>query len=669
MSDATTNKTTTKDSPQSFQALAYRQAVSIAQEQRDLLTAQGDPEGAAKITGLAYDLAALDRDPVQGTTFDPVAVGYTSESEVARVALARVASRLGYRFDATRRAWIRFTFTTTGMPVWEVVPGKAADVTRTLAVSIAANLAAGDPKADKGTKEKLRADLRTRYGTNAGVSALAQLMLSWAGKESSFVYTTSEALEAVDRDDHLWVAGRAFDLNAAGRVSLWAHEASTLTPHLRTAAVAPRFTDELPLWDNLMDAIFEDDEEAYELTMALLGLALTGHSNRVLGVFWGDSGTGKTSLLRLVSELLGDYAHEANAAILDARGDGNFVHALQGRRLVWVDEGPREGHYAAEHLKALTGGSRRTSRDLYQAAVTWTPRFTLFFAANHAPQVADPALRARVRSVHFQGDPARVDRAVKAIYHNRAAWEQEQPGVLAWLMLKAGQYLADPTTVDNPEGIAAELDDLAREQDPITMWVEERCTPTGETNSTDLYEDFVNFCKRLGLKGWPGNVAWGRRLNELGYAARKSHGKKVRPLSPNGIAAGFICPPTIPSRDPLADGSGSAGGASGIVGDSSGTVGEGHCPPVNGLVKHPSVTLGDSGDSNYPNSDVEVENKGKRGNIEKVGAVTVPPIPAVPGTYADGTPFYRREVIDGAERWVPNPAPDGGTTDDARRSA
>lgn len=658
---AETTKTPTKG-PQSFQALAYRQAMETAQEQRDLLTAQGDPEGAAKITGLTCDLAALSADPVQGTTFDPVAVGYTSESEVARVALARVASRLGYRFDATRRAWIRFTFTTTGMPVWEVVPGKAADVTRTLAVSIAANLAAGDPKADKGTKERMRADLRARYGTNAGVSALAQLMLSWAGKESSFVYTTSEALEAVDRDDHLWVAGRAFDLNAAGRVSLWAHEASTLTPHLRTAAVAPRFTDELPLWDNLMDAIFEDDEEAYELTMALLGLALTGHSNRVLGVFWGDSGTGKTSLLRLVSELLGDYAVEANSAILDAKGDGNYVHALQGRRLVWVDEGPREGHYALEHLKALTGGARRTTRDLYQAAITWAPRYTLFFAANHAPQVADPALRARVRSVHFQGDPARVDRAVKAIYHNRAAWEQEQPGVLAWLMLKAGQYLADPTTVDNPEGIAATLDDLAREQDPVALWLEDRCVAGGETSSTSLYEDFVNFAKRMAWARVPSTTAWGRRLTEMGYPPRKTNGRMVRPLCPRGVAAGFVSVPTVPGPDHSGDGSGSAarGLADGL---------EGNPPAANRLVNAGSEALGDSGDSYSLNSDVEVKNKGKRGNIEKIGESTIYPPPAVPGTYADGTPFYRREVIDGAERWVPNPAPDGGTTDDARRSA
>lgn len=602
--------------PSNYQGLAYQQALEAAADMRHTLTtleplivANGGTLEAelAKIEAPPYSFAELLAAPILGDSFDPVAVSYVSESDVARAALARVAAREGYRFDATRRAWLKWGFNSTGQPVWTYEPGKAADVARTLAVTVAAHLKAGDPGAEKGTKERLRADMRARYNTNAGVSALAGLMQSWAGREGNPVHITAAMMEATERDDHLWTAGRHFDLHAAGRVSLHAYEASTLTPHTRTAAIAPAFTDDLPLWDALIDAVFGDDDEAYELTMALFGLALTGHSNRVLGVFWGDSGTGKTSLLRIVSELLGDYAVEANSAILDAKGDGNYVHALQGRRLVWVDEGPREGHYALEHLKALTGGARRTTRDLYQSAVTWTPHFTLFFAANNAPQVADPALRARVRSVHFQGDPDRVRDAVAAIYANPSAWAKEQPGVLAWLMFHAGMYLADPATVDNPAGVLAELDELAREQDPVSLWLEERCTPGGETNGATLFEDFANFAKRMAWARVPTMTAWGRRLNELGYPARKTLGRRVRGLSPKGLAAGFVglqSVPTIPAPTPAGDGSGTVSG--GLQGEL-----EANPPTTNRLVSGGLEPLRDSRDSYLLTNSESLENRGK----------------------------------------------------------
>jgi phage/plasmid-associated DNA primase len=131
---------------------------------------------------------------------------------------------------------------------------------------------------------------------------------------------------------------------------------------------------------------------------------------------------------------LGSYARATNPRLLTQAGENahaSIVYAPKGRRLSFIDEGPREGKVAQEKLKQLSGGGELTANQMNQNPITFRPTHTLVLTTNDDPPLVDPAMRSRARLIPCEGDPEEVRRARAAIGHVSArAWRAEAPGVL-----------------------------------------------------------------------------------------------------------------------------------------------------------------------------------------------------------------------------------------------
>lgn len=116
--------------------------------------------------------------------------------------------------------------------------------------------------------------------------------------------------------------------------------------------------------------------------------------------------TGKSSLLTLLENALGEYYEVADSSVLTTRRkDSNAASpalaALRGCRFVGISECPPGLTFEADDtFKQLTGNDTISVRDLFGRQFKYKPNFKLMLVSNHLPRpknVDDTAFRKRFR--------------------------------------------------------------------------------------------------------------------------------------------------------------------------------------------------------------------------------------------------------------------------------
>ncbi|MGL5910081.1 MAG: DUF5906 domain-containing protein, partial [Phycicoccus sp.] len=383
-------------------------------------------------------------------------------------------------------------------------------------------------------------------------------------------------LRAADLDsnpDVLWAGGIPWDLRASADVPTTAGWVDPSTPHLRTAACAPDPTVPTPRWDAFTAAVLPDPE-ARAWALRVLSIALTGHADAALPILWGRERSGKTSLIQMLVEVLGSYARAANPKLLSSQDSSHdaIIYDLRGRRLAFIDEGPKRGHDATERLKQLTGGGVLTARALYGNPITFSPAHTLVMTTNPEPSLTDPALRARVRLIPCDQPEGLVRPARLPLLGVGLA--QEAPGILAAMMREAAGYLADrdsAATAAAPVSIRGMAQEMAEGQDPVREWVE-NCTVPSDPGTPGRILHGQHFAawhqnhplyRRTAV---PSETAFGRVLTDMGFPPVKVNHRQYRALS--------VLAPGHPGSHPVPDPAGFMAGP-GRVGGGLGRVGAG----------------------------------------------------------------------------------------------
>jgi len=309
-----------------------------------------------------------------------------------------------------------------------------------------------------------------------------------------------------------------------------------LRPHRREdliTKVAPVIYDEAaecPLWEDFLDRVLPKPELRRFLQKAL-GYALTGDvREQVLIILWGTGANGKTTLVRTLMGLLGDYACQTSSdTLLVRRGDHvrNDVARLRGARLVAALEVEGGGRRLAEALvKQLTGEDRLTARFLYHEFFEFDPTFKLFLAVNHKPEIrgTDHAIWRRVRLIPFTVTIP-DDEQDKTL---REKLSQERSGILNWAI--RGCRLWQEEGLAAPEEVKKATASYREEMDIFGRFLSERCAadPKGEETAKVLYQAYLSWAYEAGEKKPVSKTKFGILLGERGFVrAEKSDGTRV----------------------------------------------------------------------------------------------------------------------------------------------
>ena len=260
------------------------------------------------------------------------------------------------------------------------------------------------------------------------------------------------------------------------------------------------------------------DETVRRFLQRAIGYSLTGDtSEQCLCFLHGRGANGKSTLLAILQEILGDYARQAAPELLTHKSRDRHPTELAdlfGARLVTsveVDEGKR---LAETLVKQMTGGDWMKARFMRGDFFEWTPTHKLFLAANHRPVIrgTDYAIWRRIHLVPFEVTIPKEERDPQLPTKLLA----EASGILAWAVRGCLEWqrggLGVPKVVE--DATAA----YRAEQDVLADFLTECCIldPQASVTSKQLYKAYGEWCEQGGERPIS-KTAFGIRLTERGF--------------------------------------------------------------------------------------------------------------------------------------------------------
>lgn len=327
--------------------------------------------------------------------------------------------------------------------------------------------------------------------------------------------------------------GRAHELNTpSGIVDL---KTGALRPSdpaaMHTLSTTAAYTDseaECPHWEAFLEKVLPD-KPTRNYVHKLLGLSLVGETPKgdEIPFLFGPGGTGKSTVLETVKEVLGDYAIVAPSQLLKPKHGSSHTYdlaRLRGKRFVIANE--IDGKVDEGTLKAITANDL-SGRQIRERETTWDNSVVLWMVSNSPLRIngADFGLRRRIKQIEMDvvlDGPGYVGPM-------REAFVKEHAGILAWLVrggIAARKGLVAPARVDSS---TADLFDSAN---PLLLWVGDACEhdPLGWQSGADLHASYESWCDQRRQRSlYPSHAsnAWSKALvGQLGLERSKRHNRQ-----------------------------------------------------------------------------------------------------------------------------------------------
>lgn len=148
-----------------------------------------------------------------------------------------------------------------------------------------------------------------------------------------------------------------------------------------------------PRWRQFLEEVFDGDRDLIAFVQRFVGYCLSGlTSEQVFALLYGTGANGKTTFLKILAYVFGEYATNLPFSALEQRGRSaipNDIAALVGRRLATASETSEGTRLNEARLKALTGSDTVSARFLYQEKFDFQPTAHLILAVNHKPIISD----------------------------------------------------------------------------------------------------------------------------------------------------------------------------------------------------------------------------------------------------------------------------------------
>lgn len=331
--------------------------------------------------------------------------------------------------------------------------------------------------------------------------------------------------DMLDRDPWLLnVNNGTLDLRTG---SLRPHDPADLLTKLAPVSYNP--SAKAPTFDQFMASILEP--EVVTFLQRALGYCLTGSTEeQSFFVLYGYGQNGKSTLLALIDDLLGDYATKTRTELLTARkGDGipNELAGLRGIRYTYASETSEGQRLDVSKIKEMAAGEPVKARFLHGEFFTFHPQFKIWLSTNHKPVISDTSRGAwrRINLIPFTVEipDEKVDRKMPE------KLRQEASGVLNWLVQGCLDWQREGMAL--PKAVVKATRDYQAEMDILSQWIEDNCIlrPDAAEYANTLYNDYKQWAMEAGVSQLAQRT-WGMRLKEKFHSLqnRRSTAGKTR---------------------------------------------------------------------------------------------------------------------------------------------
>ena len=266
-------------------------------------------------------------------------------------------------------------------------------------------------------------------------------------------------------------------------------------------------------------------KEQRDFLVIVLSYFLTGLSSEQLWFFFHGAGSnGKSVLITLLENLMGDYATKIPTEMLmqhnrNSGGPAPDMLLLQGKRLVFANETKEGQRLDDARLKDLTGGDTIIARPLYaKDYISFSPTHKLVVVGNYHPTVSDDSHGFWRRVVLF---PFSV--SVPKAKQDKRLLEKlisEGPGILNYLLKALKIYFANG--LEMPNTLTKATQTYRTEQDVVQQFLDDKCVTAPEKTITksDIYSKYTLWCSVNGLYAVSSNRL-SRKLKAKGFKLRE----------------------------------------------------------------------------------------------------------------------------------------------------
>lgn len=290
--------------------------------------------------------------------------------------------------------------------------------------------------------------------------------------------------------------------------------------HLLNMAPVPiSTTDEEPtLWLSLLEEYMLHDQARIEYFHKVLAYMMSPYNyNQVMLYFIGESGrNGKSTVIKVLQDILGPYAVRLNSDLLNAQPQGSFkkddaLAATEGKSLFIFNEIDERMIASTQNIKDLTEGGRDEfgnkimtvlrpaySRN-YEVNICGTPLVIANNLINFGDWTALDPIFKRLILVPFDFKITNEDPDLL----NKLA--VEYPKIQAWLYLNYFKHKGIRIkTEPKPQAIQDRFVQYRADSDILGMFWKDCIEVTGNVNEemlrSDLYRMYEQYCRANGRK-------------------------------------------------------------------------------------------------------------------------------------------------------------------------
>lgn len=298
------------------------------------------------------------------------------------------------------------------------------------------------------------------------------------------------------------------DLLAApnGVIDLRTGELSDGRPEQRlTKSVTAEYDPEAtcPRWETFLSEVFAHDPELPAYVQRLLGYGITGHnSEQCFAVLYGEGSNGKSTLLTVLRDLLGEHAATVPFDMFTTsnRRGGPDTELLVGARVALASETNRSAVLDSAAIKNATGGEEITVNPKYRKPYAFSPQALILLASNYKPQVReqDSGTWRRIKLIPFL---QKFEGAAKDLTLG-SALRAERAGILAWLVRGAVEW--HRTGLRDPQSVIDAVQEYKEDSDPLAGFFPGilESAPGEQLSTAEIWEAYSAWAANEGMEAF-----------------------------------------------------------------------------------------------------------------------------------------------------------------------
>jgi len=314
----------------------------------------------------------------------------------------------------------------------------------------------------------------------------------------------------------------------------------TLKPHFphfdnsefyitRIANVKYDSNSECPNWIAFLKKILVDDE-LIEFIQRISGYLLTGSTKEnVIFILYGVGANGKSTFIKTLQEILGDYAMTTpgETFLIDgySKSIRNDLARLQGARLVVVSEIEEDKKLAESLVKQFSGGDSIVARFLYKEYFEYRPTGKIFLVTNKKPIIrgTEYAIWRRILLIPFEVIIP-PEEQIKDYYERFL--KPELSGIFKWMVEGYKKYVKQG--LNPPESVRIATQEYKVEMDVIGRFIEDECyvNPNSFILFRDLYTKYERWCEETGSEKLS-RKKFTQILRDKGFQPDRVHGGRI----------------------------------------------------------------------------------------------------------------------------------------------